>query len=364
MNSRSLKELINKVKNKFINIIYIEGGYCINDKNNKNSEIIVDIIKDLSKKLVKLNIVDILRFSRPAKITSPMTLHQTCANEWKRTDLLEKAYQCKDPIERMKYVFCFAISGIHQGPYLCKSNAPFNPILGETYQATLPNGSRLYIEQTEHHPPSFNYLLYGPENHFVFSGFGTIEANLDTINIIKGDRIGKNIIKFADGSLYSFSNLKTRISGVVMGERIYNYFGDLIIKDYKNKIECIYTLIDTYNQGLLSKMIFGKHKIQYDEGKVEIKQVNPQTKEKELKSTGYASWLGQAFFDGKQYWSIFENTDNWTQDNISFILESDSTKRLDLIDLIKEDYDGAQKNKEKLEQLQRDDAKLREKNEK
>ena len=111
-------------------------------------------------------------------------------------------------------------------------------------------------------------------------------------------------------------------------------------------------------------MIFGKHKIQYDEGKVEIKQVNPQTKEKELKSTGYASWLGQAFFDGKQYWSIFENTDNWTQENIGFILESDSTKRLDLIDLIKEDYDGAQKNKEKLEQLQRDDSKLRENNEK
>ena len=45
-------------------------------------------------------------------------------------------------------------------------------------------------------------------------------------------------------------------------------------------------------------------------------------------------------------------------------MESDSTKRLDLIDLIKEDYDGAQKNKEKLEKLQRDDAKLRENNEK
>ena len=117
------------------------------------------------------------------------------------------------------------------------------------------------MEQTEHHPPSFNYLLYGPENHFVLSGFGTIEANLETINIIKGDRIGKNIIKFADGSLYSFSNLKTRISGVVMGERIYNYFGDLIIKDYKNKVECVMTLNDEIQQGLLSKMLFGKYNL-------------------------------------------------------------------------------------------------------
>ena len=49
---------------------------------------------------------------------------------------------------------------------------------------------------------------------------------------------------------------------------------------------------------------------------------------------------------------------------MNFVLESDSTKRLDLIDLIKGDYDGAQKNKEKLEELQREDAKKRESNEK
>jgi hypothetical protein len=358
-----LKAHTKNVKNKFINRLHIAGGFCINDKENSNGQILIDVIKELSKKLVKLKVYDILRFSRPARITSPYSLHQICGNEWVRTDLLEKAYQIKDdPIERMKYVFCFAISGIHQGPCVCKSNAPFNPILGETYQGSLPDGSQLYIEQTEHHPPSFNYLLYGPQKHFVFSGFGTIEARLETINIILGDRIGKNIIKFDDGSIYSFNNLQSRITGAIMGDRVYNYSGDLIIKDYKNKVECIYTLSEKDNQGLLSKMIFGKHKIQYDEGKIEIKQVNPQTKEKELKSKGYASWIGQVFFDGKQYWSAFDEAGQWSQDNINFVLESDYTKRLDLIALAKGDYDEAQKNKEKLEQIQRDDEKNREKN--
>jgi hypothetical protein len=322
-------------------------------------------VKDLSKKLTQLNVLDILRFSRPARITSPLTVHQGCANEWLRTDILEKAYQIKDdPIERMKYVFCFVISSIYLSPYICKSNAPFNPLLGETYQASLPNGSKLYMEQTEHHPPSFNYLLYGPENHFILSGFGTVEAHLDTVNIIKGERVGKNIIKFADGSIYSFTTLKSRVTGVVMGDRVYNFYGDSIIKDYKNKVECIYTLNEIDNQGLISKMIFGKHKIQYDEGKVEIKQVNSKTKEKELKASGYASWLGQIYFEGKQYWSIFDNRDmKWTQDGFDFILESDSSKRLDLIALAKGDYDEAQKNKEKYEQIQREDAKRRENNE-
>jgi len=40
----------------------------------------------------------------------------------------------------------------------------------------------------------------------------------------------------------------------------------------------------------------------------------------------------------------------------------DSTKREDLISLIKGDLDEAQANKEKLEQLQRDDQKKREAN--
>ncbi len=308
--------------------------------------------------------LDILRFSRPARLTSPLSLHQACSNEFLRTDFLEKAYQIKDdPIERMKYVFCFVISGIHLGPHVCKSNAPFNPILGETYQASLPNGTKLYMEQTEHHPPSCNYLLIGPEKHFTISGFGTIEGHLVNINTIKGGREGKNIIKFDDGSIYSFTTLKSRVTGVVMGDRVYNFYGDSIIKDYKNKVECIYSLMDQDNQGLLSKMIFGKHKIQYDEGKVEIKQVNPVTKEKELKASGFASWLGQIYFEGKQYWSVFDNRDmKWTQDNIDFLLESDSSKRKDLIALTKGDYDEAQKYKDQYEQIQRDDAKKREMN--
>jgi len=316
----------------------------------------------LSKKLASLKILDILNFSRPARLTSPITVHQCCGNEWVRTDLLEKAYQTKnDPIERMKYLFAFAVSGVHQGPMKCRSRAPFNPILGETFQAINENnGSKLYLEQTEHHPPTFNFNLVGPNNHFEYNGFGTIDAHLDTINMIKGERIGKTILKFDDGSLFSFTTLKTRINGIIMGDRIYNYYGDLIIKDYKYKVECIMTLSDEVQQGMLSKILYGKTNPQYDESIAIIRQVNPQTKEKEIKAKGYASWLGQVIFDDKIYWSIFDPEQKWTQTGIDFILPSDSTKREDLISLIKGDLEEAQNNKEKLEQLQRDDQKKRE----
>lgn len=279
---------------------------------------------------------------------------------------MEKAYQIKDdPIERMKYLFAFAISGVHQGPMICRSRAPFNPILGETYQAVNEkDGSRLYLEQTEHHPPTFNFSVIGPNKHFEYNGFGTIDAHLTNINIIKGERIGKTILKFDDGSLFTFTTLKTRINGIIMGDRIYNYYGDLIIKDYKNKVECIMNLTDEIQQGMLSKLWYGKTNPQYDESIAVIKQVNPQTKNKDVKAKGYASWLGQVIFGDKTYWSIFDEEQKWTQTGIDFILPSDSTKREDLEALVKGNLDEAQEKKEKLEQLQRDDQKKREANDK
>ena len=69
-------------------------------------------------------------------------------------------------------------------------------------------------------------------------------------------------------------------------------------------------------------------------------------------------------FDNKTYWSIFDPEQTWTQNGIDFIFPSDSTKREDLIALIKGDLDESQNQKEKLEQIQRDDLKLRENYEK
>ena len=69
--------------------------------------------------------------------------------------------------------------------------------------------------------------------------FATIDAHLYSINMIKGERIWKTLFKFDDGSLFTFTLLKKRINGIIMGERVYNYYSDLIIKDYKNKVECI-----------------------------------------------------------------------------------------------------------------------------
>jgi hypothetical protein len=56
---------------------------------------------------------------------------------------LNAAANCEDPLQRMKHVIVGSISYI----YPCHTfEKPLNPILGETYQASLPDGTKVYVE--------------------------------------------------------------------------------------------------------------------------------------------------------------------------------------------------------------------------
>jgi len=114
-----------------------------------------------------------------------------------------------------------------------------NPILGETYQSKKSDGTKIYLEQTSHHPPTSNYLLVGPEKSYEMFGYAVVNAQLTGMNSIKGCREGKNILKFKDGTLITFTTPDTRVNGLLMGDRILNYSGGLVIKDFTNKIESV-----------------------------------------------------------------------------------------------------------------------------
>ena len=141
----------------------------------------------------------------------------------------------------MKLVTAFLISGYYYNPVFCKSKAPLNPVLGETFQAVKSDGTAIFLEQTSHHPPTSNFYLVGPNKSYEIFGFGAVNANLTGMNSLKGGRDGKNIIRFKDGSMLTFTTPDTRINGLIMGDRILNVTGNLVVKDFKNKIESIVT---------------------------------------------------------------------------------------------------------------------------
>jgi hypothetical protein len=75
---------------------------------------------------------------------------------------LPRAAQTTDPVERMKNVVaCFiGTMTLSSGNFL----KPLNPILGETLQVDFSDGSKLYMEQTCHHPPVSSFYLRAPDD--------------------------------------------------------------------------------------------------------------------------------------------------------------------------------------------------------
>jgi hypothetical protein len=65
-----------------------------------------------------------------------------------------------------------------------------NPILGETLQAKLTDGTEIYAEQISHHPPISYYLIIGPNDSYRFSGYYDIEVN-PSLNSLTIKNLGK-----------------------------------------------------------------------------------------------------------------------------------------------------------------------------
>jgi hypothetical protein len=87
--------------------------------------------------------------------------------------------------------------------------------------------------------------------------------------------------------------------------------------------------------------------------------LNDNKKKVEI-SHGEGSWLESLEFDGKKIWTISEEYDRYEiPTDLSMILSSDSNNRPDVVSLKVKDYDTAHAEKDKIENIQRTDKKLR-----
>jgi hypothetical protein len=116
------------------------------------------------------------------------------------------------------------------------SGKPFNPILGETFQAKIGD-AEVYMEQTSHHPPIFNYYIKHPE--FICFGYNLMEASSHP-NSLTFDHTGKYYIKFNDGTLHRFKIPRFNILGLMIGKRYMNFEGSFVVEDMVNNLTIIY----------------------------------------------------------------------------------------------------------------------------
>ncbi|KAG1653573.1 hypothetical protein FOA52_002459 [Chlamydomonas sp. UWO 241] len=105
---------------------------------------------------------DLTRITMPATINEPLDFLQRLAETFEYGTLVDAAARATDSTERMMLVAVWQLSCYNSQPL--REGKPFNPLLGETYEWTAPDGSIKYMcEQVSHHPPVSAYHTIGGE---------------------------------------------------------------------------------------------------------------------------------------------------------------------------------------------------------
>lgn len=356
---------------------HVQGGVLLKDDEDvavNKRDVMLGVLKSVGSKLKEGKIMDLLKISRPALLSAPKTYLECIAGDLFHTKFLNKAAATEDPLERLKYVVAFTLSGLCKNIPELGNNGPLNPILGETYYAEKRDGTKLFCEQISHHPPVSAFLLNHPSGAYSVHGTGEVTAKMAGFNTINGQRVGDTFIQFKNGGKIVIGNPEMRIDGIVMGERIVNYMKSFTITDEINKVGADVTF-NYEDVGTMSKLassfkgFFGSgsapkaDKPLFDSFNVSFYTFNkPKDSNEVYKAeicSGSGSWLSHLQIGGEVYWKVTDPTDDTWVETDSLKLDSDSRNRMDSKYIKEKNWDQAQKEKEGLENLQRHDAKLR-----
>ncbi|EQC37586.1 hypothetical protein SDRG_05182 [Saprolegnia diclina VS20] len=321
-----------------------KGGLVFDDKVvlKKQQGVVKDVMVQLGAQLLSGKLA--VRLSLPIRVFEPRSLLERVAEAWSYAPTyLTKAATTMDAIERLTNVMAFVVSGLH---CCVNQNKPFNPILGETYESSLHDGTLIYMEHVQHHPPVAAFLVLGPKESYSLHGRYEFESSMSG-NTITNFQNGTTTFECPNGKVkYEVPQLK--MGGVMLGDRLVEWTGVARFADATAGLGG--SLDFDGNDG-----IFGRSA--GDDIKGSIHNLKKGTKPSvHIKIQG--SWLSQLRFDGNVVWDV-TTAPVALPVPVPVALPSDCRYRDDLIELRANDIEKAQASKLRLEELQRNDKKRR-----
>jgi len=291
-------------------------------------------------------------------IAEPRSYLQRIADSWCYAPIfLNKAANHENPVERMKNVMTFALAGLSN---TCVPKKPFNPVIGETYEAIFDDGTQMFCEQSSHHPPISNWEVVGADNAYHFYGSGEWAASFRG-NSICGHQMGLHYVEFPDGGLITFELPQVWARGIMWGDRIVEYDGEVHFKDQKNNL-LGHIKLNPDAGGWFTG--WGRKKAPSDYFLGAIERVkdwddfnNHEANGKVATVSG--SWLGIVEFDDLPYWNWEFGLQKFVPRPLENPLPSDSRFREDINNLRDGSLELAAEWKFKIEEKQRHESKLR-----
>jgi len=326
------------------------GGFLVNDEKAIADQrgVVWELIKQLGKAVTEG--ASLTRIAIPVNVAEPRTYLQRICDGWCYAPIfLTKAAQTSDPIERLKWVITFAVSGLSN---TVAAKKPFNPVIGETFEATYEDGTEVYCEQSSHHPPITNWEVIGPDNLYHFYGHGELTASFRG-NSVRGRQLGAHIVEFQDGGKIEYHLPDIWVRGVMWGDRILEYDGEMTFKDAGNN------LFASFKFNPDAEGWFWSAKAPNDHFKGGIFKTTPGSEAKQLIMPIHGSWLSCLEFGGEKTWTFKHDLVKHVPNPVETPLPSDCRYREDSNALKGGDLEKAAEWKRILEEKQRAESKLR-----
>ncbi|GAV76220.1 PH domain-containing protein/Oxysterol_BP domain-containing protein [Cephalotus follicularis] len=190
--------------------------------------------------MIKDNIgKDLTKVCLPVYFNEPLSSLQKCFEDLEYSYLIDRAYEWGkrgNSLMRILNVAAFAVSGYASTEgRICK---PFNPLLGETYEADYPDkGLRFFSEKVSHHPmvvachcEGTGWKFWGDSN--LKSKFWGRSIQLDPVGVLT--------LEFDDGEVFKWSKVTTSIYNLILGKLYCDHYGTMRIVgngDYSCKLK-------------------------------------------------------------------------------------------------------------------------------
>ncbi|URD73631.1 Oxysterol-binding protein [Musa troglodytarum] len=180
--------------------------------------------------MIKDNIgKDLTKVCLPVYFNEPLSSLQKCFEELEYSYLIDRAYEWGkkgNGLMRILNVAAFAVSGYASTDgRTCK---PFNPLLGETYEADYPDkGLRFFSEKVSHHPMIVACHCEGKGWKF------WADSNLKSKfwgRSIQLDPVGALTLEFEDGEVFQWNKVTSSIYNLILGKLYCDHYGTMRIQ--------------------------------------------------------------------------------------------------------------------------------------
>ncbi|XP_050151175.1 oxysterol-binding protein-related protein 2A-like isoform X6 [Malus sylvestris] len=172
---------------------------------------------------------DLTRVCLPVYFNEPISSLQKCCEDLEYSYLLDRAYEygkMGNSLQRVLNVAAFAVSGYASS--VGRHCKPFNPLLGETYEANYPDkGIRFFSEKVSHHPTLIACHCEGRGWKF------WADSNIRTKfwgRSIQLDPVGVLSLQFDDGEIFQWSKVTTSIYNLILGKVYCDHHGTMHIR--------------------------------------------------------------------------------------------------------------------------------------